>query len=331
MRILAGTENGLHKLNWIHGERSSRSTGVEFEGHHICALEAHGGEVHAAVRGVGLMRSKDGGETWESLLSSLAGQQIVSIAVSPRDPRLLWVGTQPAALHESRDGGESWNELQEFRILGVREGWRDAGKGMARVTTIACDPTDPSRLYVGVEIGGAYRSDDGGASWRPINEGLFDEVHQIAVDPRSPNRLYASTGGGFQFSENRGTRWKHHESDLGSRYGTYLGVENPPDLNVTQLILATAAGPPATWKRRKGDADANLSMSLKQGETWIPIDIAGARIGTAAITALASDPAKREGGFLGTNNGGIWHLDTRQLRWSKVQYGLPPVTALVVR
>jgi hypothetical protein len=65
--------------------------------------------------------------------------------------------------------------------------------------------------------------------------------------------------------------------------------------------------------------------------TWIPIDIAGARIGTAAITALASDPVKREGGYLGTNSGGIWHLDTRQLRWAKVQYGLPPVTALVVR
>lgn len=331
MRILAGTEDGLHKLRWIHGERSGRSTGVEFEGHVVRALEAHGSDVYAAVRGVGLMRSGDGGETWENLFSSLEGQQIHSMAVSARDARRLWVGTQPATLHTSADGGGSWDEVQEFRILGVREGWKDVGQGVARVTTIASDPTDSSRLYVGVEIGGAYRSDDGGTSWRPINEGLFDEVHQIAVDPRTPNRVYASTGGGFHYSENRGNRWKRHESDLGSRYGTCLAVQNPPDLNATQIILASAAGPEASWKGRKGDAEARLSMSLHQGETWIPIDIAAARIGTTSILALATDPVRREGGFLGTNSGGIWHIDTRMQRWSKVQYGLPPVTALVVR
>ena len=133
MRILAGTENGLYKLNWIHGERSCRSTGVEFEGHHICALEAHGSEVHAAVRGVGLMRSEDGGETWESLLSSLAGQQIVSIAVSPRDSQRLWVGTQPAALQlltglntcllRSLAPGSPSSQLMEQPLYMLRSFW----------------------------------------------------------------------------------------------------------------------------------------------------------------------------------------------------------------
>jgi len=331
MRILAGTEDGLHKFRWIHGERSGRTTGVDFEGHAIRALALNGDVIHAAVHDVGLMCSTDGGETWDNLLSSLAGQEITALAVSPRDSRQIWIGTQPAALHASADGGKTWEEQQEFRILGVREGWKDSGQGMARVTTIACDPTDRSRLYAGVEIGGAYRSDDGGTSWRPINEGLFDEIHQLGVDPRTPNRIYASTGGGFHYTENRGNRWTRHESDLGSRYGTCLAIENPPNLNVTQLILASASGSEASWMGRKGNAEASLSLSLHQGETWIPIDIGGARIGSASITALATDPVKHEGGFIGTTSGGIWHIDTRLQRWSKIQYGLPPITSMIVR
>jgi len=315
----------------MHGERSGRSIGVDFEGHRVCALVANGSEIHAAVRGVGLMRSEDGGDTWENLLSSLEGQQIHSLAVAARDPRLIWVGTQPAALHASSDGGVTWKELAEFRVLGVREKWKDSGEGMAKVTTIALDPTDRNRMYAGVEIGGAYRSDNGGESWRPINEGLFDEVHQIVVDPRTPNRLYAATGGGFQYSVDRGNRWQHHVSDLGSRYCTHMAAENRAGRGATQVILATAAGPPATWKGRGGDADARLSMSLEEGETWLPIDISGARIGTAAITSLAADPVKGEGGFIGTSSGGIWHIDTKLQRWSKIQYGLPVINSLVAR
>jgi len=261
------------------------------------------------------------------MTGSLDGHIIRSLAVSPRDPELLYAGTQPAALHVSRDGGVTWEEMTEFRVLGVREGRKDEGEEAGSVEKVAADPHDSRRLYTGVEIGGAYRSDDGGRTWTGCNEGLFDDVHFLMADPLDSSRVYAATGGGFHISRDRGRKWASHPGELGQVYCTHLDAEFKRGARDSVLVLAVAAGPPATWEGSKGDAKARLLASRDSGETWEAFKTS-AMGEKGAFTALATDRTARQSGFVGTSTGRLYYGNAVLGRWTKFLYGLPPVQVL---
>ena len=69
----------------------------------------------------------------------------------------------------SRDGGQTWQELPGLRDA-KGELWQPGAGGMC-LHTIILDPGNPDRIYVAISAAGAFRSDDGGATWRPINQG----------------------------------------------------------------------------------------------------------------------------------------------------------------
>ena len=329
MRILVGTRGGLYVIRWVHGERAAQMEESHFEGDDVRAIVPAGRLFYAAVSGHGVWRSEDQGRTWQQMTGPLDGHIIRSLAVSPRDPELLYAGTQPAALHVSRDGGANWEELTEFRVLGVREGWKDAGTGAARVDTVVADPHDGRRLYVGVEIGGAYRSDDGGATWTGVNEGLYDDIHYLMADPLDSSRVYAATGGGFHISRDRGRRWVPHPGELGQAYCTRLDSEFERGARDIVLLLAVAAGPPATWEGSRGDAKARLMVSRDSGKTWEAFKT-GAMGEKGAFTALATDRTARQSGFVGTSTGRLYYGNAVLGRWTKILYGLPRVQELRV-
>jgi hypothetical protein len=219
--------------------------------------------------------------------------------------------------------------MTEFRVLGVREGWKDAGKGAARVDTVVADPHDGRRLYVGVEIGGAYRSDDGGATWTGVNEGLYDDIHFLMADPLDSSRVYAATGGGFHISRDRGRKWVPHPGELGQAYCTCLDSEFERGARDIVLLLAVAAGPPATWEGSRGDAKARLMVSRDSGKTWEAFKT-GAMGEKGAFTALATDRTTRQSGFVGTSTGRLYYGNAVLGRWNKILYGLPRVQELQV-
>jgi photosystem II stability/assembly factor-like uncharacterized protein len=313
----------------VHGERAAQVEESHFEGDDVRAIVPAGPHFYAAVSGHGVWKSDDQGSTWTQKTGPLDGHIIRSLAVSPRDPDLLYAGTQPAALHVSSDGGTSWEELTEFRVLGVREGWKDAGEGAARVDTIEPDPHDSRRLYAGVEIGGAYRSDDGGRTWTGCNEGLFDDVHFLMADPLDSSRVYAATGGGFQLSRDRGRKWVSHKGELGQAYCTQLDHEVERGARDTALVLAISAGPPATWEGSKGDAKARLMISRDSGDTWEAFRTS-AMGEKGAFTAVATDRSARQSGFVGTSTGRLYHGNAVLGRWTRIHYGLPRVQVLKI-
>jgi hypothetical protein len=85
-----------------------------------------------------------------------------------REKKVLYAGTAPAGLFRSEDSGQSWNPVDGLNEHPTRKDW-SPGAGGQCVHSIQIDPSDPQRMYVAISAAGAFRSDDAGANWKPIN------------------------------------------------------------------------------------------------------------------------------------------------------------------
>src|SRR5690606_6690101 len=137
---------------------------------------------------------------------------------SATDPDTVLAGVEDAALFRSTDGGRSWSELPGLRAV-KGSLWQPGAGGMC-LHTILPDPSDPARLYGAISAAGAFRSDDGGATWKPINRGLRSEyslpdpdtevghcVHRIALHPSKPRTLFMQKHWDVMRSDDAGESW----------------------------------------------------------------------------------------------------------------------------
>ena len=146
-----------------------------------------------------IFRSDDGAATWRELPLSLGHESVVdNLLVHPDDAdnvfAAYWNSRGTGGLVQSLDGGTTWDELSVPNSPSLR--------------AIAMAPSDSRRMYVG-GIGGAWRSDDSGATWRNINGvGLSSEfIESLAVDPRDPDHVYAGTWRQVYRTRDGGETW----------------------------------------------------------------------------------------------------------------------------
>jgi photosystem II stability/assembly factor-like uncharacterized protein len=146
----------------------------------------------------------DGGRTWRALTEGwVSGTWPTALALNPRNPSMLYLGTIPAVdgkgdvgagLFKSVDGGHSWQPV-------------NAGLTTARVSSLALDTKTPGIAYAAIDGGGVFKRAEG--RWQPANRGLTSEgVHAIAVDPRDPANVYAGTDNGVFKSADGGQSWR---------------------------------------------------------------------------------------------------------------------------
>jgi photosystem II stability/assembly factor-like uncharacterized protein len=168
------------------------------------AIVAHPSEPHTVFAGgdTGLFVSHDGGATWKRIGSQGEVPTIWSLAIDPRDPRVLFAGTRPAGVYRSRDGGQRWERL----AVDIA---KECSIGTPFVTSVMVDPDDQRTMWAGVEIDGVFRSRDGGDTWTHVETGLYDpDIHAMAIAATAPKRVYASTAREVFASVDLGETWQ---------------------------------------------------------------------------------------------------------------------------
>ncbi|HET9330221.1 MAG TPA: hypothetical protein VFO23_06820, partial [Steroidobacteraceae bacterium] len=271
--------------------------------------------------GDGIYRSDDAGRTWTHL-GLRDGQQIAELAVDPKEPHHVFAavlghpyGPNPErGIYRSLDGGVSWQ-----RVL-----TRDADTGGSAV---AIDPSDPHIVYAGLwksrlgpwedkneyeDVGGLYKSVDGGDTWKQLTSGLPANLTQvnIAIAPSSPRRLfvevgttdpgdYSSAAGlGLFRSDDGGESWTRITED--PRAALRIGGGDLPVVRVdpsnadvvyaTGLVTMKSVDGGKTWTAWRGapggDDYQNLWVSPQDGR----------------IVALVSD----QGALITLNGGATW-------------------------
>ncbi|TAH53969.1 MAG: exo-alpha-sialidase [Chloroflexota bacterium] len=260
MNIFIATSNGLviaaqENGDWEISERA-------LSGKHITSVIAREGVILVGSRD-GVMRSDDSGKTWRDASNGLTEKYVRWLAYHPDISDCEFAGTEPANIFVSRDGAQTWRECSEIPPLRDAHHWfLPYSKGAGCVRGFAfCG----SRAYAAVEVGGALRSDDWGATWRlcdgsngnPDLEGppaplIYPDVHSIESHSATPNWVFAPTGGGFYTSRDGGTTWM-------LAYDCYVRALWVNPNNADHFILAPADGV---------DRNGRIEESRDGGATW---------------------------------------------------------------
>ena len=157
------------------------------------------------------------------------------------DPNHVYAGVEDAALFESKDGGQTWQELAGLRGHGTGPKWQPGAGGMC-LHSILLDPKNAKRIFIAISAAGAFRTDDGGKSWKPINQGLHSQyipdphaevghcVHRIAMHPSRPNTLFMQKHWDVMRSDDAGDSWHEVSGNLPSDFGFPVDIHaHEPD------------------------------------------------------------------------------------------------------
>ena len=151
------------------------------------------------------------------------------------DPDSVYAGVEDAALFRTTDGGRTWHELAGLRGHGSGPQWMPGAGGMG-LHTILLHPKAPDRITIAISAAGAFRSDDAGKTWRPINKGLSSQyipdphaevghcVHRIAAHPTRPDLLFMQKHWDVLRSDDGGGQWHEVSGNLPTDFGFVIDV-----------------------------------------------------------------------------------------------------------
>ncbi len=159
---------------------------------------------------------------WRNVTHNLHEREVRAVAVDPRDPLRILVGTT-RAIYRSSDGGRRWEERLTLR-----------GEHTA-IHALVLSPQQPARFYAATAHG-VFRSTDGGASWKHLHR---EPSFAVLVDAVPSERLWSGTAEGLWLSEDAGRHWRR-VTGLPSHRTVFALARDPyyPE----QLYAATDAG-----------------------------------------------------------------------------------------
>ncbi len=258
---------------------------------------------------------------------------------SPGDPDHVYAGVEDAGLFESKDGGVTWAELSGLRKHDTGPQWQPGAGGMC-LHTILIDPTNPRRLYVAISAAGAFRSDDAGQTWKPINRGLVSQfmpdpdaevghcVHRIAFHPSRPETLFMQKHWDVMRSDNAGDQWSEVSDNLPTDFGFPIDVHaHEPETIYVVPIKSDSEHFPLEGKLRVyrsksggGDWEA-LTHGLPQKDCYVNV----------LRDAMCVDTLDDCGVYFGTTGGQVYCSANGGDTWKAIVRDLPPVLSVEVQ
>lgn len=255
------------------------------------------------------------------------------------DPDTVFAGTEDAALFKSSDGGITWKEFPGLRAAKGHL-WQPGAGGMA-VHTILIDPRNARRMYVAISAGGAFRTDDGGESWKPINRGLKSAyelpdpdaevghcVHRIALHPSRPDTLFMQKHWDIMRTDNAGEEWSEVSGNLPTDFGFPIDVHahEPQTVFVVPIKSDSEHFPPEgklrVYRSRTGGNEWEpLTRGLPQQDCYVNV----------LRDAMAVDSLEPCGVYFGTTGGQVYASPDGGDSWMPIVRDLPAVLSVEVQ
>ena len=365
VRVLVGTRKGAFILT-ADGKRERWDvSGPHFAGwelYHINGSSVDPNRLYAAQStgwfGQLIQRSDDGGATWEPVGNAFVYdgvpgthqwydgtphpwefKRVWHLMPSPTDSDTVYAGVEDAALFRSVDAGQTWQELSGLRLHGSGSRWQPGAGGLC-LHTILFDPRDPRRMFIAISAAGAFRSDDDGASWHPINRGLKSDyipdpdadvghcVHKIAMHPARPDVLYMQKHWDIMRSDDAGASWHEVSGNLPSDFGFPIAVHahEPDTIYVVPIKSDSEHFPPEAklrvYRSRSGGNEWEaLTNGLPQRDCYVNV----------LRDALAVDALDPCGVYVGTTGGQVYASADSGDTWVSIVRDLPSVLSVEVQ
>jgi photosystem II stability/assembly factor-like uncharacterized protein len=364
-RVLVGTRKGAFILTSDEAREEWTVDGPHFPGweiYHLKGSPLDPQRLYASQSsgwfGQVVHRSDDGGATWETAGSDFTydgvpGEhqwydgslrpweftRVWHLEPSVHDLDTVYAGVEDAALFRSTDGARTWTELSGLRQHDTGPQWQPGAGGMC-LHTVLEHPTDPQRLFVAISAAGAFRTDDGGATWSPINKGLRsgeipDEdsevghcVHHLDLHPSDPDVLYMQKHWDVMRSKDAGDTWHEVSGNLPSDFGFVVAVHahEPETIYVVPIESDAHHFPPegrlrVYRSRTGGDEWEPLTEGLPQENCYVNV----------LRDAMAVDRHESCGLYVGTTGGQVYASRDSGDSWSAIVRDLPAVLSVEVQ
>ena len=365
VRVLVGTKKGAFVLSADGQRKSWDVSGPHFAGweiYHMKGSPSDPNRIYASQSnswfGQVMPRSDDGGQTWQTVgnkftYDGVAGthawydgsphpwefKRVWHVEPSLGDPDHVYAGVEDAAMFESKDGGQNWTELSGLRQHDTGPKWQPGAGGLC-LHTILIDPTNPQRIFVAVSAAGAFRTDDGGATWKPINRGLSSQfmpdptaevghcVHRLAMHRSRPNVLFMQKHWDVMRTDNAGDTWTEVSGNLPTDFGFVIDVHtNEPETIYVVPIKSDSEhyvhdGKLRVFRSRTGGNEWEaLTKGLPQKDCYV-------NVLRDAMSVDSLDPC---GVYFGTSGGQVYASADAGDSWSPIVRDLPAVLSVEVQ
>lgn len=365
VRVLVGTRKGAFILSADGKRQKWEVNGPFFPGweiYHLKGSPVNPNRIYASQSsgwfGQVVHRSDDGGKSWTTVgnefgYDGVPGthqwydgtshpwefKRVWHFEPSLTDPDTVYAGVEDAALFRSTDGGQTWNELSGLRGHGTGPQWQPGAGGMC-LHTIILDPVNPERIFIAISAAGAFRTDDGGKTWLPINQGLRSEyipdpnaevghcVHHVAQHVARPNVLFMQKHWDVMRSDNAGDSWYEVSGNLPTDFGFVVDVHaHEPDTVYVVPIKSDSEHYPPEGKlrvyrsRTGGNEWEPLTKGLPQSNCYVNV----------LRDAMAVDKLDECGVYFGTTGGQVYASADAGDSWEPIVRDLPAVLSVEVQ
>ena len=365
VRVLVGTRKGAFVLESDAKREAWKVSGPYFGGweiYHLKGSPADPNRLYASQSsswfGQIVQRSNDGGRSWEPVGNRFVYEgepgthrwyddsphpwefaRVWHLEPSLSDPDMVYAGVEDAALFRSNDGGQNWVELAGLRRHPSADSWQPGAGGMC-LHTIIVDPTDANRIVCAISAAGAFRSEDAGATWQPINRGLKSNgipqqeaevghcVHRIAMHPRHPNVLFMQKHWDVMRSDDGGNSWREVSGNLPTDFGFTIDVHaHEPETIYVVPIKSDSEHFPLDGRlrvyrsRTGGDEWEALTKGLPQRDCYVNV----------LRDAMCVDALDSCGIYFGTTGGQVYVSSDSGENWSAIARDLPAVLSVEVQ